>query len=137
MMASRKGEPTMARGRMRAQTFHGIVALSLSLIGTAGLVMLFRPPLAWAPYLAAWLVSVNVVAFGYYGFDKARARSSSSRVPEVVLHGLSVAGGSIGAYAGMQTFRHKTVKGTFRIVFWFIVVCQIGLIAAIIHRLTR
>jgi uncharacterized membrane protein YsdA (DUF1294 family) len=125
----------MAQGRMRAQTFHGGMALFLSLIGAAILLFLFKPSPSWPPYLGAWLVSVNVVAFGYYGFDKARARGSAGRVPEVVLHGLSFAGGSLGAYAGMQTFRHKTVKGTFQIVFWFIVAMQIGLIGAVIYRL--
>src|SRR5262245_58767464 len=112
----------MARGWMQAQRFHGGVALLLSLLGAAALLLAFQPHLAWAPCLAAWLVSVNVVTFGYYGFDKARARGNNGRVPELVLHGLSCAGGTLGAYAGMRTFRHKTVKGTFRIVFWFIAV---------------
>src|SRR4029079_17819981 len=89
--------PTMARGRMRPQTFHGGMALLLSIFGAAMLLLVFRPPLHWAPYLGAWLMSVNVIAFGYYGFDKARARGAASRVPEVVLHGLSFGGGSLGA----------------------------------------
>src|SRR5207302_6328963 len=99
--------------------------------------LLFRPAPGWAPYLGAWLVSVNVVAFGYYGYDKGQARQSSRRVPEAVLHGLAFAGGSVGAYAGMRTFRHKTIKGTFRIFFWFIVVMQVLLIAAIVYRILR
>src|SRR6266851_9478420 len=100
-----------ARRRMRPQWFHGGLALVLSLALMAILLVLFRPSSGWAPYLGAWLVSVNVVAFGYYGHDKARAESASPRVPEVVLHGIAFAGGSLGAYAGMKMFRHKTVKG--------------------------
>ncbi len=122
---------------MRPRTYHGGVALLLSLLGAGLLLLLFRPGANWALYVAAWLLSVNVVAFAYYGFDKRRARATASRVPEVVLHGLTFAGGSLGAYAGMRTFRHKTIKGSFRIFFWFIVFMQVALIAAIIYRIVH
>ena len=127
----------MASRRMRPEWYHGGWALALSLLLAGGLLLALRPALTWAHLLAAWLLAVNVVAFGYYGFDKGRARSQSRRVPEAVLHGLADAGGSVGAYAGMRTFRHKTIKGSFRIVFWFIVVCQVALMAAVIYRLTK
>ena len=116
---------------------HAAVALCLAVAGMLLLWWALSRQADWLHWLACWLVAVNVVAFGYYGFDKGRARSSRSRVPEVVLHGLSAAGGSIGSYVAMQTFRHKTVKGSFRIVFWFIVFCQIALAAAVIYRLTK
>jgi len=116
---------------------HGLTALALGLVGAAVLLVVFRPALTWFYLLAAWLVSVNLVAFAYYGYDKSCARSASRRVPEAVLHGLAFAGGSLGAYGGMQLFRHKTVKGSFRIFFWFIVVMQVLLIAAIIYRVVR
>ena len=119
----------------RPDVYHGSVALVLSLLGAVGLLLAFRPALSWAHCLGAWLFSVNVVAFGYYGYDKGQAGRSARRVPEVVLHGLSVAGGSLGAYAGMRLFRHKTIKGSFRIFFWFIVVMQLALIAAVIYRI--
>ena len=116
---------------------HGLTALVLGLVGAAALVLVFRPALTWFHILAAWLVSVNLVAFAYYGYDKSCARSASRRVPEAVLHGLALAGGSFGAYGGMRLFRHKTIKGGFQIFFWFIVVMQVLLIAAIIYRLVR
>ena len=120
---------------MRPDVYHGSLALVLGLLGAVGLLLAFRPALSWASCLGAWLFSINVVTFGYYGYDKGQARRSSRRVPEVVLHGLSFAGGSFGAYAAMQLFRHKTIKGTFRIFFWFVVVMQLALIAAIIYRI--
>jgi uncharacterized membrane protein YsdA (DUF1294 family) len=122
---------------MRPDVYHGSVALALSLLGAVGLILVFRLAPTWAHYLGAWLVSVNVVAFGYYGYDKGQARRSARRVPEVVLHGLSVAGGSLGAYAGMRLFRHKTIKGSFRIFFWFVVIMQLALIAAVIYRILK
>jgi uncharacterized membrane protein YsdA (DUF1294 family) len=125
------------RGRTSPRTYHAAVALVLTLAMSGMLLFLFRPVSGWPPYLAAWLVSINIVAFGYYGYDKARARGAASRVPEVVLHGLTFLGGSIGAYAGMELFRHKTIKGSFRIVFWFIAVLQLTLIAVVIYRIIK
>jgi len=122
---------------LRPEWRHGAAALALSLLLAAALLLAFRPSLTWAHLLGAWLVGVNVVAFAYYGYDKACARSSSRRVPELVLHGLTFAGGSVGAYAGMRLFRHKTVKGSFRIFFWFLVIMQVLLVAAVAYRLAK
>jgi uncharacterized membrane protein YsdA (DUF1294 family) len=123
--------------RMNPKRYHGIVALGLSLAGMGLLLIAFRTWNNWALYLAAWFVSVNVVAFCYYGFDKRRAQAAGNRIPEVVLHGLAFVGGSPGAYVGMRTFRHKTIKGSFRIVFWFLVLMQLALIAAVAYRLLQ
>jgi uncharacterized membrane protein YsdA (DUF1294 family) len=122
---------------MRSDTFHGLVSLVLALALTLGLFMLLRLQASWYSLLFCWLVAVNAVIFGYYGYDKSRARASRSRVPEVMLHGLALAGGTLGAYAGMRMFRHKTIKGSFRIVFWTIAVLQIGLVVAALYRLWK
>ena len=78
------------------------------------------------PWWAWWLVAANVVAFGAYGFDKHAARLERRRVPENVLLGLALVGGAVGAFAGMQVFRHKTRKVSFRVWFWLIVAMQLG-----------
>jgi uncharacterized membrane protein YsdA (DUF1294 family) len=122
---------------MRPEWYHTWMALGLTLLIAGGLLMALRPPLTWPPLAAAWLAGVNLVAFGYYGFDKRRARQGGRRVPELVLHGLTFAGGSLGAYAGMELFRHKTVKGSFRIFFWCLVVMQVLLIGAVVYRLVK
>jgi uncharacterized membrane protein YsdA (DUF1294 family) len=111
---------------MRPEKFHGLLALALSaLVALALLAVLpFLSFTRLAHLLGAWLVGVSVITFLYYGYDKARAGRGSGRVPEVVLHGLALVGGSAGAYLGMHFFRHKTVKGRFRFVFWCIVVLQ-------------
>jgi len=82
--------------------------------------------------LACWLIAINPVACCYYGYDKWRSRAGGRRVPEFVLHALAIAGGSLGAYLGMQVFRHKTIKGSFRIAFWLIVVLQVTLLGWIV-----
>src|SRR5688500_3257226 len=107
----------MTRGHLRPQTFHAAVATGVTVVLLLLLVLLIHPDRGWWQYLGLWLAAINVTAFGYYGYDKHQAKQAGPRVPEVVLHGLALAGGSIGAYAGMLTFRHKTIKGPFRLVF--------------------
>lgn len=121
------GEPR--RGRRSPVLFHGGVGLGLAAAGAVLLWWGLSGSWSAEPWLAAWLASVNVTAFGYYAWDKVRSRSASGRVPELVLHGLALVGGSVGAYLGMRLFRHKTVKGTFRILFWAIVALQLTVIA--------
>jgi uncharacterized membrane protein YsdA (DUF1294 family) len=82
----------------------------------------------WPAVVCAWLIGANAVAFALYGFDKRRAVVQGRRVPETALLSLAAAGGSIGAYAGMGFFRHKTLKGSFRALFWLIVSAQVVLL---------
>ena len=63
-------------------------------------------PLYWA--LLGYLAAVNLLAFTVYGADKRRAKKDKRRVPEKTLFLLAAIGGSVGAWAGMYTFRHKT-----------------------------
>lgn len=60
------------------------------------------------------LIIINIITFFVYGLDKLKAVNHWWRIPEWVLLGLAVAGGSIGAYLGMMVFRHKTLKPLFR-----------------------
>ncbi|NLH16852.1 MAG: DUF1294 domain-containing protein [Phycisphaerae bacterium] len=78
----------------------------------------------------AWiyLIAVSAIAFLFYGYDKVQARRNGGRIPEVVLHLLALAGGTIGAFLGQFLFRHKTKKWEFRLVFILIVIVQLGLI---------
>lgn len=78
------------------------------------------------PWFVAWLASINLTTFCAYGFDKRRAMRDERRVPELSLLLISFLGGSAGALAAMQLFRHKTVKGSFRIGFWLIVALQVA-----------
>jgi uncharacterized membrane protein YsdA (DUF1294 family) len=42
------------------------------------------------------------------GIDKSKARRQAWRIPEKVLFLISLLGGSVGTWAGMYIFRHKT-----------------------------
>lgn len=115
--------------------FHTSIALTVAALGVLGLWLWLGGNWAWPQWAGAWLLAVNGTAFGYYAVDKARARRAARRVPEVVLHGLALAGGSLGAYASMRLFRHKTVKGSFRVVFWLIVAAQVVLVLWVAREL--
>jgi len=78
--------------------------------------------------LRAYLVSVNIVTFFFYGFDKWQATNTSGRIPEMVLHGLALAGGTPGAFIGQIIFRHKTRKSNFRKIFILIALLQLVLL---------
>jgi len=79
-------------------------------------------------------LAVNVVAFGYYGFDKYQATRKGWRVPEVVLLGFAAACGVPGSLLGQMAFNHKTSKSRFKRIFWTIAILQaIVLTGLIIH----
>ena len=58
--------------------------------------------------LAAYLVTINIIALALYGIDKYRAVRHKWRIPERTLLLVSFIGGSAGALMGMFLFRHKT-----------------------------
>ena len=60
------------------------------------------------------LLSINVIAFLTFGWDKLCAVRNWWRVPEANLLLLALLGGAIGAIVGQQVFRHKTRKEPFR-----------------------
>ena len=56
-----------------------------------------------------WVLIASIVAFAMMGIDKRRAkREGMRRIPEKTLFLAAILGGSVGAVAGMQIFRHKT-----------------------------
>lgn len=65
--------------------------------------------------LAIYILLVNIIALGLYGYDKYCAKTHRWRVPEKTLLTSAIIGGSVGAYIGMLTFRHKTNHKVFRI----------------------
>ena len=63
-----------------------------------------------------YLLGINLITFILYGIDKRRAIKNRWRIPETTLLGIALVGGSAGAWAGMQLFRHKTKHWYFRVL---------------------
>lgn len=60
-----------------------------------------------------YLIGVNLIAFALMGIDKAKAKKKKWRIPEKTLFFFAAIGGSVGAIAGMQVFKHKTQHNKF------------------------
>lgn len=63
------------------------------------------------PYLliiSCYLIAINIITFIVYGIDKQKAKKGQWRISEFTLLTLAAIGGSIGAWIGMQVWRHKT-----------------------------
>ena len=75
--------------------------------------------------IVIYLIVINMLTFCVYGIDKRKAIRKQWRVPERTLLFLAVIGGSIGALAGMQVFRHKTRHLNFKLGVPGILVVQV------------
>ena len=74
-----------------------------------------------------YLAVMNVIGVAVMWSDKRRARLHRWRIPEKVLFGVSLLGGSAGTWAGMYLFRHKTKHWYFVVGMPLILVCQAAL----------
>lgn len=78
-----------------------------------------------AKILAGYVCLINIVAFVTMAVDKRRAVKGKWRIPEKTLLGLAILGGSVGAIAGMYTFRHKTRHRLFTVGLPVILILQL------------
>ena len=75
--------------------------------------------------LLVYLLLVNAAGFLLMLVDKIKAKRNLWRIPEATLMGVAAIGGSIGAIAGMNLFRHKTKHAKFYIGLPVILTLQI------------
>ena len=75
-----------------------------------------------------YLLVINVVAFFVYGIDKLKAKKGKWRISEACLLLLAVIGGSVGAWAGMKAWHHKTMHKKFRYGLPLIVLLHLSLV---------
>ena len=65
--------------------------------------------------LLAYLFLINAIGFLVMLIDKKKALKKQWRIPENVLIGIAVIGGSAGIIAGMRYYRHKIMKEKFAV----------------------
>ena len=83
--------------------------------------------------LLVYLFIINAVGFAVMLADKYKAKKNLWRIPEATLLGIAIVGGSIGVYAGMRLFRHKTLHPKFSIGVPVILAIQIILCILMIY----
>ncbi|MBO4654144.1 MAG: DUF1294 domain-containing protein [Bacteroidales bacterium] len=79
-----------------------------------------------------YLMIINIITFFLYGVDKWKAQRSHWRIPESALLGMAAIGGSVGAWLGMQVWRHKTQHSIFRYGVPIILMVQVALLVWIL-----
>ena len=77
--------------------------------------------------ILGYLLAVNIATFFLYGIDKYKAKKGKWRVSEATLLLMAVIGGSIGAWAGMRIWYHKTVHKKFKYGIPIIISLQVAL----------
>ena len=85
-------------------------------------------------YILAYLLIVNAAAFLLMLVDKIKAKKNRWRIKESTLMLSAAIGGSIGALAGMYTFRHKTLHRKFTIGIPLILGLQIAAVLFILYK---
>ncbi|MFF2755155.1 DUF1294 domain-containing protein [Psychrobacillus sp. NPDC058041] len=75
-----------------------------------------------------FILIMSLIAFFVMGYDKSQAKKHKQRVSERTLWMLALFGGGIGAYFGMQLFRHKTKHTNFRVGFLMLMIIYAFLI---------
>ena len=96
-----------------------LVGLLLTAAG-AGLLLWYTT----LPPLVVYFIALSVCAFVLCAYDKKVAGGAFTRVPENVLFGVALLGGTPGLLLGMNVFRHKTRKLSFQLIFAVIMIVQ-------------
>ena len=106
----------------------------------AALVLGYVALLAWAiargllPFESTFVpVLMSIVTFMAYAADKHFAQSGRWRIPEANLHLLELLCGWPGAVFAQRVLRHKTRKTGYRVVFWMMVLLNLGATLAWIY----
>lgn len=75
-----------------------------------------------------YLLAVNIATFLLYGIDKYKAKKGKRRISEATLLTMAAIGGSIGAWAGMRLWHHKTMHKKFKHGIPVIMIMQVCLV---------
>ena len=84
--------------------------------------------------ILGYLLAVNITSFLLYDIDKYKAKKGRWRISEATLLLMAVIGGSIGAWAGMRLWHHKTIHKKFKYGIPVIISFQVAL-AVYLHTI--
>ena len=75
-----------------------------------------------------YILAINIATFLLYSIDKYKAKQNQRRISEATLLMMAVIGGSIGAWAGMRLWHHKTMHKKFKYGLPIIIILQVALV---------
>lgn len=79
------------------------------------------------PLLLCYLLTINALGYVIMLADKRKAQKNLWRIPEATLLTVALLGGSVGIFAGMRVFHHKTRKPKFSLSVPLILLLQLYL----------
>jgi len=82
--------------------------------------------------LVLYFLILGLLTFTVYAKDKYASRHALWRVPENILHIMSLLGGWTGAVMGQKILRHKTHKQPFKTLFSITIFINILLLALLL-----
>ena len=85
--------------------------------------------------ILGYLLAVNIATFFLYGIDKYKAKKGRWRISENTLLLMAVIGGSIGAWAGMRLWHHKTMHKKFKYGIPLIITFQVALAVYLLTKI--
>ncbi len=89
-------------------------------------------------FLIGFFILMNGIAFLIMWLDKGRAgKTSTQRISEGMMFFMATIFGSIGVYAGMYLFRHKTRKWYFVVGIPFIFIQNISFLLVVYYLLNN
>lgn len=104
-----------------------IIPLLLVVIFIAGLTGAAQQYML--PYgIAGMYLTLSLLTFIAYAIDKSAAKRGKWRTKESTLHLLALMGGWPGALFAQNLLRHKSVKASFRNIFWLTVVANLAVL---------
>ena len=86
-------------------------------------------------YALGYLFVVNLISFILYGIDKYKAKKNIWRISEATLLTMAVIGGSVGAWAGMRIWHHKTMHRKFKYGIPLIIILQVALVVCLLTNI--
>ncbi|GAB3350596.1 cold shock and DUF1294 domain-containing protein [Lysobacter tyrosinilyticus] len=117
-----KREPHRPLPRSALGVIVFLVILAGALLGIVpGVVCIGYLVLSGASYLMYW-------------WDKTAATKGARRTPESTLHFIDLLGGWPGALIAQQQFRHKTVKTSFQVAFWFTAMVNMAVVIWLVRN---
>ena len=90
------------------------------------------PPVVFLIYLIMSIMTIVV-----YAMDKYKAVKSQWRIPEATLHICELLCGWPGAMIAQVVIRHKNAKLSFQLIFWLMMIINIGILAFIVFKLPK
>ena len=86
--------------------------------------------------IICYLLAINIATFLLYGIDKYKAKKNQWRISEATLLTMAAIGGSIGAWAGMRLWHHKTMHKKFKYGIPVIIIMQVALAVYLLTNIT-